>query len=572
MKCFILLFFLCWHGALFSMEVAGEEIHMPSMSAQASESVKALIRRLKDKLLEKGKTILFVTEEAQKLLVLMGTPEWAAAVLEAMHQACVTISVCTKLEVACLLCADERLEVWIRNYVRSLRSDRELMLREINSIGFSTPLIAAAQARSLSTVKFLVKAGAQVRAKDNTGNTPLATAAGTGSAKMVSYLLERGAQASLQENNNEGFLALYTAVCANATECVLLLLKQKATVLPRKESAVASLIRAAILNSNHGMVSILPIEETDVSFLSRCLLTAVLHCGLQRSFFSRLVSHKAEEKGRVICIIELLMNRLGEHLRQNMELTRSLYGMADYYNLGKIIEVMETYDVKRDFGGTVEYSCHVEETKRYTLEDFQTIVARDHGEVPLPYIIRVFLRADVFSGIATFFDVADPEKTFINTLTLLQEALAMIDSKGLLETIKQSPFTARCDGYLFGIKMSQIMKLDYPIENLKKDVPEDLAMLALLGFLKKQDTFVHFDPDEGGRHEPLPFRLILELGVRELMQDSISLAHETEILQVRAFSQELDFTAQTFNSVKAKIIRLMQLLRMRTMEFISFST
>lgn len=60
--------------------------------------------------------------------------------------------------------------------------------------------------------------------------------------------------------------------------------------------------------------------------------------------------------------------------------------------------------------------------------------------------------------------------------------------------------------------------------------------------------------------------------MRELMQDSISFAHEIEILQLRAFSQELDFTAQTFNSVKAKIVRLMQLLRMRTMEFISFST
>jgi hypothetical protein len=144
-----------------------------------------------------------------------------------------------------------------------------------------------------------------------------------------------------------------------------------------------------------------------------------------------------------------------------------------------------------------------------------------------------------------------------------------MDSKGLLERIEDSSLRAPCDGYAFGLKFSLLTKLTLlpRLEKVSESVSSDVVRMVAL--FEKSESFVSWDPDQAGRAEPLHYRILIKLGMRELMQDMVSVAHEIEMLELESVKEKASVMSQKFGEVKAKIIRLMQMLRMRTLEFVS---
>lgn len=92
----------------------------------------------------------------------------------------------------------------------------------------AAPLHEAAKAGRLETVKQLLAEGADIEARDNTGETPLTLAVLAGRAEAVELLIERGA--AVDGRSVRGFTALLAAAYGGHLDIVELLLENGAAV------------------------------------------------------------------------------------------------------------------------------------------------------------------------------------------------------------------------------------------------------------------------------------------------------------------------------------------------------
>ncbi|XP_048250511.1 uncharacterized protein LOC124116506 [Haliotis rufescens] len=91
-----------------------------------------------------------------------------------------------------------------------------------------TPLHNASRCGSQKCVELLLKAGADVKVQNETGDTPLHNASRCGFQKCVELLLKAGADVKVQ--NNSGYTPLHEASIYGSKECVELLLKAGADI------------------------------------------------------------------------------------------------------------------------------------------------------------------------------------------------------------------------------------------------------------------------------------------------------------------------------------------------------
>lgn len=92
----------------------------------------------------------------------------------------------------------------------------------------TAPLQEAAKRGQVDTAAQLIKDGADLDARDETGETPLTAAALAGQTEVVGLLIESGAH--LDGRNGKGFTALHAAVYGGHLEIVELLLDRGAAV------------------------------------------------------------------------------------------------------------------------------------------------------------------------------------------------------------------------------------------------------------------------------------------------------------------------------------------------------
>ncbi len=539
----------------FSLHGMEPEILDSAADARPSSSLPII---LKERLLQRNTHLKEIMHEASKFLVLMNSPNWVSAVLEAAFQACSSVADCTKLEIACLLNARGALDVWIEHQVQLLRDQTRLEGALDYTKGTYTPLTAAIQSGSCKIVKVLVKAGARVDVKDSFGNTPLIAAASRGSLKMVRYLVLHGAQDTMCETNKSGCTALGVAIRANAADSVSLLLAQGALTSANDS---AELLNSAILGTHVEMVAMLLKAGADPCGTYRglpLLLRAIQHSAMVRGFFSRVLTYSSEKQTEAENIVKLLL----EHIPRESDLRPHFFNnallIAEAYQMDSTSEALqsrlaESYSLPTEVGVCGNYS----------IDDFQTVVAQEFEAVPFERLIRIFvgIDTDTVSVISDFLGEEDPQEAFRHNFVSLKELFQAMDTQGILETIEDSRFATRCNHYMFGVKFSLLMRLKVLTNELLDKNPEQYHEASVfLNFLKKKDSFVGWNPDSDNQ-PPILYRILLRLGILALMQDMISLTHEIDVIAQNKEVYETDDMQKKKSKVKEKIITLMRLLK-----------
>ncbi|MBN1345383.1 MAG: ankyrin repeat domain-containing protein [Phycisphaerae bacterium] len=115
--------------------------------------------------------------------------------------------------------------------------------------------------RKLEAVAILISAGADINAKDGSGETPLHDVAGIprelghrSDLEMIGLLLEKGAD--INAKNDEGCTPLHLAVYAGRTDLVRLLVERGASV-DAKNNGGKTALEAAIKSKHDAIVSLL---------------------------------------------------------------------------------------------------------------------------------------------------------------------------------------------------------------------------------------------------------------------------------------------------------------------------
>lgn len=131
---------------------------------------------------------------------------------------------------------------------------------ELETPQLTTLLFSAADNDCTAIAPKLLTAGANVNARDRSGNTALIRAARNGRVAMITFLLESGAD--LEQRNLDGATPLLAAIEGNRTKAAETLLAAGANVATAGRSGVAPLAAAAY-NGNLGMVEVLLAHKAD---------------------------------------------------------------------------------------------------------------------------------------------------------------------------------------------------------------------------------------------------------------------------------------------------------------------
>ncbi len=227
------------------------------------------------------------------------------------------------------------------------------------------PLFAPA---SSSEAKRLIRAGADVNARDAMGNTPLLYAAWSGNAGMSGFLLAHGADANAQES---GPSVLTWAVLAGRTEVVRLLLSSGARVGTRDVEG-RTLLHIAARYGYDGIAGLLLAADAEVDAvdgsghtpLDTAVLSAqstvvpvLLHYGADprrvRSQDGRGPLHEACIKGSA-ALIEMLVNAGADPAARDKSGQTPIDLALAYKNRGAIAALEHLALERRDCQETVD--------------------------------------------------------------------------------------------------------------------------------------------------------------------------------------------------------------------------
>jgi ankyrin repeat protein len=146
----------------------------------------------------------------------------------------------------------------------SVMRKRALLGLLIGSLLFSVsgcsgviPLRMAVQLNMKPVVSVLLKAGAKVNGRDNSGWTPLMWAAMLSDPEVISVLLEAGARVDDKETKHGGTPLTMAAMFNSDPEVISALLKVGAKVDYRDDGGRTPLMYAAMLNPNPEVISVL---------------------------------------------------------------------------------------------------------------------------------------------------------------------------------------------------------------------------------------------------------------------------------------------------------------------------
>ena len=177
-------------------------------------------------------------------------------------------------------------------------------------LGGNTPLIFAARAGDLDSVKLLVDAGADVNQLSAFGTSPIIMAIHGGNAAALEYLLENGADI---ESNDSGHTALHAAVQRGNLDAVNILIEHGANLEAILEKPTPVRRQSTDYNFHDALIGATPLWLA-ARFSEPSIMEALLEAGAEPMTVNhmsypaqRMLEHFIRDEGE----IDLLMAAVG---------------------------------------------------------------------------------------------------------------------------------------------------------------------------------------------------------------------------------------------------------------------
>lgn len=249
-----------------------------------------------------------LVDQAQKLLLVRDYEEWSIMVLEAAYEVC-KLEGFNQFDVACLLSATGRLDKWISKHLAGFHDAGEVVRLVNRCSGSYTPVLAAVQSGSLSTLELLIGAGANSNGANEEGDTALMRVAHTGNIPILEFLLTQGPKEALNARNKVGLNALYFAIENGMTDSACMLLAAGASI--EDISGQEPFLLMAIKRTSPGIVQLLLKAGIDPNahYCGMSMLSwAIMHFRNGEPSHTILFEHNVERQRRAKEVIRLILS------------------------------------------------------------------------------------------------------------------------------------------------------------------------------------------------------------------------------------------------------------------------